>query len=119
MNKKYVVYGLIGLLASGVAIALSIHTKQQTGMFYGARTEMIHHPGSGLEMSMPGMTNSSVDNPPSQLDEETTQVQLTISEEIAPNQSTPLMLEVQDASGQPITDFQTFQEKLMHLIVVQ
>lgn len=114
MNKKYVTYGLIGIFTSGFAIALSIYTgAQQASITDVDGTEMMHHPSSEREMA-----DSSANNPHSQHAEETVQIKLAISEAVVPGQSTLLTLEVKDKNGQPITDFETFQEKLMHLIVV-
>lgn len=119
MNRKFVTYGLIGLLSGGSAIALSIYTRaQQPNMTHSDRAEIIHHSSSEHEVSMPGMESSSNNDPHSQPAEETTQVELAISEDVIPNQSTLLTLKVQGEDGQAITEFETFQEKLMHLIVV-
>jgi hypothetical protein len=47
-----------------------------------------------------------------------TQAKLTTPKNIAPNQATNLVINIQDASGKPVTKFDTFQEKDMHLIMV-
>ncbi len=49
---------------------------------------------------------------------ETIQAKLTIPSKIAPNQPVPLVIDIQDKNGKSVTKFETFQEKLMHLIVV-
>lgn len=49
----------------------------------------------------------------------TTQAKLTAGKNIAPNQPVPLVIDIQDGSGKAINKFDTFQEKLMHLIVVR
>ncbi|MBU7586631.1 MAG: hypothetical protein KAF91_27855 [Nostoc sp. TH1S01] len=49
----------------------------------------------------------------------TTQAKLTTPKNIAPNQSVNLVINVQDTAGKSIDKFDTFQEKLMHLIVVR
>ncbi|MCA1991248.1 MAG: hypothetical protein LDL41_04260 [Coleofasciculus sp. S288] len=43
---------------------------------------------------------------------------LTAPSQIASNTSVPLAIAIQDSTGKAITQFDTFQEKLMHLIVV-
>ena len=43
---------------------------------------------------------------------------LTALSKIAPKTSVPLVIEVRDKEGKPIANFDKFQEKLMHLIVV-
>lgn len=47
-----------------------------------------------------------------------TQAKLTAPNAIALNTPVPLAIDIQDATGKAITKFDTFQEKLMHLIVV-
>lgn len=43
---------------------------------------------------------------------------LTVPNTISTNTSVPIIIDVQDAKGEAIADFEAFQEKLMHLIVV-
>lgn len=120
MNRKFVTYGFIGLLAGSLAIALSVYTKaQQPSRMHDDSSETMHHPGSEHAMNeMPETGDNSDDNPHSQHTEEVSQAKLRISETVAPNQAIPLTIEVQDINGQPIDNFEMFQEKLMHLIVV-
>ncbi|MEA5537680.1 hypothetical protein VB834_01395 [Limnoraphis robusta Tam1] len=47
-----------------------------------------------------------------------TKAQLTKPAEIIVNQPQTFLIAIQDKTGKPITEFETFQEKLMHLIVV-
>lgn len=44
--------------------------------------------------------------------------QLSVKSPVSPGQSFPLAIIIKEAKGQPVEDFQTSQEKLMHLIVV-
>lgn len=60
--------------------------------------------------NMPGMETHS--------DSVTTQAKLTIPANIKPQTLIPLTIDIQDKEGKPIAKFETFQEKLMHLIVV-
>ncbi|HEY9596542.1 MAG TPA: hypothetical protein V6D33_02610 [Cyanophyceae cyanobacterium] len=46
------------------------------------------------------------------------QAKLTMPNAIALNTPVPLTIDIQDTAGKPIAKFDTFQEKLMHLIVV-
>jgi len=48
----------------------------------------------------------------------TTEAKLTVPANIAPNQPTPVVINIQDSSGKAIAKFDSFQTKLMHLIVV-
>ncbi len=48
----------------------------------------------------------------------TTQAKLTVPPKITPNKPVPLAIEIQDKDGKAIANFEMFQEKLMHLIVV-
>lgn len=47
-----------------------------------------------------------------------THLQLVAPPEIKPNTPLPLTLKITNASGQPISDFETVHEKLLHLIIV-
>ncbi|BAY19805.1 hypothetical protein NIES21_56750 (plasmid) [Anabaenopsis circularis NIES-21] len=47
-----------------------------------------------------------------------TQAKLKAPSNITPNKSIPLLIDVQDLNGKAIAKFDTFQEKLMHLIIV-
>ncbi len=47
-----------------------------------------------------------------------TEAKLTVPNAIAPNQSVPLAINIQDSAGKPVSNFDIFQEKRMHLIVV-
>ncbi|AFZ23508.1 hypothetical protein Cylst_1208 [Cylindrospermum stagnale PCC 7417] len=48
-----------------------------------------------------------------------TQAKLTAVNNISPNQPTPLVIDIRDSAGKAVSKFDTFQEKLMHLIVVR
>ena len=47
-----------------------------------------------------------------------TEAKLTVPNAIAPNQSVPLAINIQDSAGKPVSNFEISQEKRMHLIVV-
>ncbi|HYW19273.1 MAG TPA: hypothetical protein VE956_08155 [Nodularia sp. (in: cyanobacteria)] len=47
-----------------------------------------------------------------------TQAKLKVLSIITPNKSIPILIDVQDLDGKAIANFDTFQEKLMHLILV-
>jgi hypothetical protein len=47
-----------------------------------------------------------------------TQAKLQVPNDITPNKNIPLLIDVQDLEGKAISKFDTFQEKLMHLIIV-
>lgn len=46
------------------------------------------------------------------------QAKLSIPKDVVPNRPVPLVIDIQDSSGKAIAFFDTFQEKLMHLIIV-
>ncbi|NER23335.1 MAG: hypothetical protein F6J96_22060 [Symploca sp. SIO1C2] len=48
----------------------------------------------------------------------TTQAKLTAPAEIKPNEPAALVIDIQDLDGKVVDDFEIFQEKIMHLIVV-
>lgn len=136
MNKKLALYGLIGLLATGTAVAVAIarnpkmqpfdttanaNTSQKIdrspshsmnennlnspGMGSNIHGDDLHGRHSATEQKVSGMVES-------------VQAKLTVPEEITPNQSVTLKIDVQDKSGKAIAQFDIFQEKLMHLIAV-
>ncbi|MEH2082928.1 MAG: hypothetical protein V7K89_23995 [Nostoc sp.] len=47
-----------------------------------------------------------------------TQAKLKVPSKMTSNKSIPIMIDIQDSDGKAITNFDTFQEKLMHLILV-
>ncbi|MCC5599782.1 hypothetical protein [Nostoc favosum] len=47
-----------------------------------------------------------------------TQTKLKVPSIITPNKNIPILIDVQDSDGKAIAKFDTFQEKLMHLILV-
>ncbi|TAE58563.1 MAG: hypothetical protein EAZ87_12970 [Nostocales cyanobacterium] len=47
-----------------------------------------------------------------------TQAKLNVPKEVTPNQPINLAINIQDQAGKPVSKFDVFQEKLMHLIVV-
>jgi hypothetical protein len=49
---------------------------------------------------------------------QSTHLQLVVPPDIKPNTPFSLVLKIVDASGQPISNFETFHEKLLHLIIV-
>lgn len=54
----------------------------------------------------------------SKLDSANTSAKLTFSSQITPKAAIPLVIDVQGNGGETITNFDKFQEQLMHLIVV-
>ncbi|AFZ61216.1 hypothetical protein H6G54_29255 [Anabaena cylindrica FACHB-243] len=82
------------------AISASTHQHQEP-----AKTES-HHEGHS--------TGSAVHGDKKVL----TQAKLKAPSNIIPDINIPIFIEVQDLKGKPVSKFDTFQEKLMHLIVV-
>ena len=95
------------LLTPGCSSIKSGHTSGANNH----KTESNHHHDHSMDHSnMSGMETQS--------DSVTTQAKLTIPANIKPQTPIPLVIDVQDKEGKPIAKFETFQEKLMHLIVV-
>ncbi len=65
-------------------------------------------------------TNNHQNQPTHELgrQESSTQAKLIVPKEIKSTQAVPLVINIQDKAGKAISDFETFQEKPMHLIVV-
>lgn len=128
MNKKIVIYSLMGLLASGGALAVgmtrNVEPQQQNSMQFAQANSNPHAEHSMSNMSTPEMNGNSQDNGHHEGNEieskkgENLQAKLSVSNTITPNQPATLVIYVKDSNGKVVTEFDTFQEKLMHLIVV-
>lgn len=117
MDKKLMIYSFAGLVAAG-AIAAS-----------GLTNSKVQNQGSQMppmqqgEASMGGMQHGEKSNNPDRghstaTQTTATQAKLTASRDIAPKTPVKLSIDVQDSAGKAIANFDTFQQKLMHLIVV-
>ncbi|ERT05903.1 ytkA-like family protein [Lyngbya aestuarii BL J] len=78
--------------------------------------QMNHNSGDNLSAHHQSSTHSHSNH--SSESASLTKAQLTKPSQIAVNQPQTFLIEIQDKTGKPITDFETFQEQLMHLIVV-
>jgi hypothetical protein len=118
MNKKLVAYGLIGVLTGGAVIGCSITNSRAQQGHNANDMEMpgMSHESSGTQISSPNEHSMHGMEMPQAT--ATAQATLSVPESIVSNQSVLLSIEVQDLNGEAINDFATFQEKLMHLIVV-
>lgn len=134
MNKKLLIYGVVGLLAgsavTAVAITRSSRTQHQV-IIPPASTSMTSNPHAGNSMNNMNMPEGSVNvqgkeshaghstsNTGNQVQHTIAQAKLTAPTNITPNTPVSLVIDVQDSTGRAITKFDRFQEKLMHLIVV-
>lgn len=131
MNKKLLIYGVVGLLAgsavTAVAITRSSRTQHQV-IIPPASTSMTSNPHTGHSMNMPeGSVNvqgkeshvgHSTSNTGNQVQHAIAQAKLTAPTNITLNTPVSLVIDVQDSTGRAITKFDRFQEKLMHLIIV-
>ncbi|MEG3856762.1 hypothetical protein [Microcoleus sp. Z1_C4] len=112
MDKKLMIYSFAGLVAAG-AIAAS-----------GLINSKVENQGSQMppiqqgDASMGGMQHGEKSNNPDRGHSTATQAKLTASRDIAPKTPVKLSIDVQDSAGKAIANFDTFQENLMHLIVV-
>lgn len=73
---------------------------------------MHHDSHSGMNHGNPE------ENPNPQPATATTQAQLTVPPEIAANQPIPLAIQITDSTGKAVSQFDTFQEKLLHAIAI-
>ncbi|NET61379.1 MAG: hypothetical protein F6K47_36210 [Symploca sp. SIO2E6] len=76
------------------------HTNEHTA----SNNSSEHHHGSHHH----GTTENSA----------TSQAKLTAPAKIKPNEPATLVIDIQDSEGKAVDDFEIFQEKIMHLIVV-
>lgn len=124
MKKKLAVYGFIGLLASSafitVAIARPLKAPSQNPI---QSTEVSSNPHDGHstnDMNMPEMSDNRhhEGNEIKSEKGENFQAKLSVSEAITANRPVTLLIDIQDSKGKAVSKFATFQEKLIHLIVV-
>jgi hypothetical protein len=78
------------------------HTQHMEQMNHGGSSGSEHNDHSGGNSGTPA----------------TSQAKLTVSSNIAAKKPVSLAIDIRDSAGKAITDFDTFQEKLMHLIAV-
>ena len=116
MNKKLIFYSFAGLVAASAIAAMSVSSSKP-------QNQSSQMPPMQGDSSMGGMQHGeSAKNPdeghsaPTQTG--TTQATLTASRDIAPKTPVKLLIDIQDSAGKAIANFDTFQEKLMHLIIV-
>ena len=117
MDKKLMIYSFAGLVAAGaIAISGLTNSKAQN---QGSQMPPMQHGDSSMGGMQDGEKSSNSDrghSTPTQTT--TTQAKLTASRDIAPKTPVKLSIDVQDSAGKAIANFDTFQQKLMHLIVV-
>ncbi len=134
MNKKLLIYGVVGLLAGSAVTAVAITRSsraQHQAMMLPASTSMTSNPHAGHSKNNMNMSEGSVNaqgkephaghstsNTSNQVQQAIAQAKLTAPTNITPNTPVRLMIDVQDSTGKAIAKFDRFQEKLMHLIVV-
>lgn len=108
-----------GVWSSRILMPGSIPAQAQTshssqpGQDMSGMSDTMHHNTSGSDTSdmEHGSTSAGQTNPQ-------TIAQLSVKGSVSPGQSFPLTITIKDSQGQPVEDFQTSQEKLMHLIAV-
>lgn len=79
-----------------------------------------HHAASDSKSVNPQQVNNHQNQPTHEQHTQasSTQAKLTVPKEIKSTQAVPLTINIQDKAGKAVSNFETFQEKSMHLIVV-
>lgn len=95
-------------LSSGVFLISGCSSSSDSGDM----SQMHHDSHSGMNHGNPE------ENPNPENSTETTQSQLTVPPEIAANQPITLEIQITDSAGKPISQFDIFQEKLLHAIAI-
>lgn len=117
MDKKLIIYSFAGLVAAG-AIAISALTNSKAQNQGSQMPPMQHSDSSMGGMQHGEKSNNSHEGHSTPTQTTTTQAKLTASTDIVPKMPVKLSIDVRDAAGKAIANFDTFQENLMHLIVV-
>jgi hypothetical protein len=126
MNKKLVTYSLTGLMAGGAFISLfviqNLRAQNQSIPFGTVSSSHDGHSMGGMNgMEMDDSSKSNADEHSmhgGMQGVEKTQAKLTQPRIIVLGKPIPLKIDIVDRQGKAIAQFDTFQEKLMHLIVV-
>ncbi|MBD2596434.1 hypothetical protein H6G74_19165 [Nostoc spongiaeforme FACHB-130] len=109
--------GIIVLSSLLIAPACSSVTKSDKTQVSGSESQHTDHEHN---MSSSEHQGHSMEHPGNEAKTKiTTQAKLTTPKNLLPNQPVNLVINVQDTVGKSIDKFDTFQEKLMHLIIVR
>lgn len=116
MNKKLIIYSFAGLVAASAIVTMSVSSSKP-------QNQSSQMPPMQGDSSMGGMQHGEGSKNPHEGDSTptqtaTTQATLTASRDIAPKTPVNLLIDIKDSAGKAIASFDTFQEKLMHLIIV-
>lgn len=124
LNEKITLAAFLGFVAVGTIFAQSVRMSKTVepnaaqnhlpGVMSSSKTEHSIHQVSTVQ---PDSHEGHLQEKPSSKNA-VIQAKLTTSSIPTQNKSTLLAINVQDSEGKAITQFDTFQEKLMHLIVV-
>ena len=132
MKNKLVIYSFIGLLSVGAIVTGGMvrNTRSQSVPFGQSQTpqtmqspdtNMTDNPHAGhsmAEMNHSGMSEQLEEHHTDTSPNQTSQAKLSVTQTIIPNKPVRLTINVSDNNAQSINQFDTFQEKLMHLIIV-
>lgn len=117
MNKKLVLYSFAGLVAASAIAAMSVSSSKPPNQ--GSQMPPMQQGDSSMEGMQHGEKSKNPHeghSAPTQT--ATTQATLTASRDIIPKTPVNLLINIKDSAGKPIPNFDRFQEKLMHLIIV-
>jgi len=117
MNKKLMIYSCAGLVAASAIAAMSVSSSKPQNQ--GSQMPPMQQGDSSMGGMQHGeKSNSSHEGHSTPTQTATTQATLTASRDIAPKTPVNLLIDIKDSAGKAIANFDTFQEKLMHLIIV-
>lgn len=114
MKKKLTISSLVGLISAVAITGLMVNSnskaQDQNQKETSATGNLVSQAHSHGDHGTPHHNHAGTPA--------TTQAKLTVSEPIQPNKPVKLVIDIQDKSGKAVSKFDTFQEQLMHLIVV-
>lgn len=123
INRKVIISGFFGLVAVGTVATQTVenplraesNTMHHSSTTAGndAHTDHSTHP----DHSMPHGSHHG-HSPTKQPATSSPQLKLVTAKTAVPNQSTILTIDVQEPNGKRIAEFDSFHEKLMHMIIV-
>ncbi len=124
IRSRAIVFGFVGLaaVASVAVLAMGKSSNSEKSEHPMAMDHSSHRPKTTMPHHAPGGQAQDDHNghPPGQKPSASISPKLSLvtANAITPNQPVPLAIQVKDSQGKAITQFDTFQEKRMHLIVI-
>ncbi|MBE9228901.1 hypothetical protein IQ264_26160 [Phormidium sp. LEGE 05292] len=115
MKTKLKISSLIGLISVIAIVGLMINGNSKA---QNQSSKQNSHTEHSVSQNHSDGEHGTTHNHNAGETQENAQAKLTVAQPIEPNKPIKLVIDIQDQSGKTISKFDTFQEQLMHLILV-